>query len=72
MIMSENMNQVLVPHSLYIRLEKCLKNSPFFSVDEYVISILKEHLAQIEKSEKSKSDDEKLVMERLKKLGYIN
>jgi hypothetical protein len=70
--MSENMDRILISHSLNIKLKKYLKNSTFLSVDEFASSILEEYVAHMEKSEDDKSDDdEKLILDRLKKLGYI-
>jgi hypothetical protein len=70
--MSEKMTRFEIPQSLYIRLEKHQKDAGFSSVDAYVSSVLEEHVAHMENPKNTEpDDDEKMVMDRLKKLGYI-
>ncbi len=64
---------VLIPASLYRKIEEAIKGTDVPSVSDYVARVLREKLSQGEKTEDvfTKEDEEK-VRQRLKALGYID
>ncbi len=64
---------VLIPASLYKKIEEAIKGTDVPSVSDYVAKVLREKLSQTKKPEEvfTKEDEEK-VKERLKALGYID
>jgi len=64
---------VSIPTSLYKKIEEKIKGSEFSSVSSYVTKVLREKLAQEEKSsEVFTPEEEEKIKERLKALGYID
>jgi Arc/MetJ-type ribon-helix-helix transcriptional regulator len=71
--MKEEMTKVLIPTSLYKKIEEKIKGSKNLSVSSYITKVLRERLAKEEAAQQdfSKEDEEK-VKERLKALGYLD
>jgi len=71
--MKEGMTKILIPTSLYKKIEEKIKGSKTLSVSSYITKILRESLAKEEAAQQafSKEDEEK-VKERLKALGYLD
>lgn len=67
------MTKVLIPTSLYKKIEEKIKGSKNLSVSSYITKVLRERLAKEEAAQQdfSKEDEEK-VKERLKALGYLD
>ncbi len=67
------MTKILIPTSLYKKIEEKIKGSKTLSVSSYITKILRESLAKEEAAQQafSKEDEEK-VKERLKALGYLD
>jgi len=64
---------ISIPTSLYKKIEEKIKGSEFSSVSSYVTKVLREKLAQEEKStEVFTPEEEEKIKERLKALGYID
>jgi len=71
--MEKEFMTVSIPTSLYKKIEEKIKGSEFSSVSSYVTKVLREKLAQEEKStEVVKPGEEEKIKERLKALGYID
>jgi len=64
----EKMKALFLPAELYQRIEKRVKATGFGSVDEYVIFVLDEILAEGGVSSK---EEEEEVKKRLRALGYL-
>ena len=64
----EKMQALFLPAELYQKIEKRVKATGFGSVDEYVISVLEEILAEDRVSSK---EEEEEVKRRLRDLGYL-
>lgn len=60
---------ISLPAELYQRIEKRVKATGFSSVDEYVIFVLDEMLA--EGGVSGKEEEEEEVKKRLRALGYL-
>ncbi len=59
---------VMIPRDLYEKIEDKIAGTSFSSVDEYVVSKLEsEFPAETVYSE----DEERIIRERLRRLGYI-
>ncbi len=59
---------VMIPRGLYEKIEDKISGTSFSSVDEYVVSKLEsEFPAETVYSE----DEERIIRERLRRLGYI-
>jgi hypothetical protein len=66
--MSENKVIVQIPRELYEKIKTKIKGTSFGTVDEYIILKLEnEFPVELEYSE----DEEKIIRERLRRLGYI-
>jgi len=71
--MEKEFMTVSIPTSLYKKIEEKIKGSEFSSVSSYVTKVLREKLAQEEKSsEVFTPEEEEKIKERLKALGYID
>jgi len=65
--------EILIPTTLYKKIEEKIKGTEFSSVSSYVTKILREALSkEEEKKEVFSKEDEEKVKERLKALGYID
>ncbi len=65
--------EILIPTTLYKKIEKKIKGTEFSSVSSYVTKVLREVLSkEEEKKEVFSKEDEEKVKERLKALGYID
>jgi len=61
-----------IPESLYQKIKEQIKGTEFSSVEDYVIFVLEEILKEEDELETSLSpEEEELVKERLKGLGYL-
>lgn len=64
---------VLLPHELYDRIEKRVRETGFGSVDEYVTFVLEEVLKEEGEGEAAFSkEEEEEVKKRLRALGYLD
>jgi Arc/MetJ-type ribon-helix-helix transcriptional regulator len=71
--MEKEFMTVSIPTALYKKIEEKIKGSEFSSVSSYVTKVLREKLAQEEKStEVFTPEEEEKIKERLKALGYID
>ena len=59
---------VKIPRDLYVKIEERIKGTSFESVDEYVALMLENEFP--EETVYSKEEEE-LIRERLRRLGYI-
>ncbi len=65
--------EILIPTTLYKKIEEKIKGTEFSSVSSYVTKVLREALSkEEEKKEVFSKEDEEKVKERLKALGYID
>jgi len=65
--------EILIPTTLYKKIEEKIKGTEFSSVSSYVTKVLREALSkEEEKKEVFNKEDEEKVKERLKALGYID
>ena len=62
-----NYTTITIPKALYEKISKMIKNTGFSSVSEYVVFVLRETMADIQKKNESKSE----IVKKLKALGYI-
>jgi len=61
-----------IPETLHIELIKKLQGSAFNSVDDLASFVLQEYLdKQRENKEPSAEEDEEVIKERLRNLGYL-
>jgi len=71
--MEKEFTTVSIPTSLYKKIEEKIKGSEFSSVSSYVTKVLREKLAEEEKSTQVFTpEEEEKIKERLKALGYID
>ncbi len=64
---------VSIPTPLFKKIEERIKGTGFTSVSSYVTYVLREIIAEDEKSEEAFSkEDEERVKERLRALGYLD
>jgi len=66
--MSDEKVPVMIPRSLYKKIEEKIAGTSFTSVEEYVALLLENEFP--EETEYSE-EEEALIRERLRKLGYI-
>ena len=67
-----NKKTISIPETLYQKIEEQIKGTEFSSVEEYVIFVLEEILKEEDDSEAALTpEEEELVKERLKGLGYL-
>ncbi|OAT81214.1 CopG family transcriptional regulator [Desulfotomaculum copahuensis] len=62
---------VKIPAELFREIEKRIKETGFASVDEYVAFVLREVVFDDAEQELA-GDDEEVVKERLRSLGYLD
>jgi len=67
----EELGTVKIPKRLIEEIKEYIKDSEFKSVDDYVSFVIEEVLKDDEEPEFSE-EDEKLVKDRLKDLGYLD
>jgi Arc/MetJ-type ribon-helix-helix transcriptional regulator len=67
----EKFAEVLIPMSLFNKIEERIKGTGFSSVSSYVTYVLKEVLSEEEVETFTKEDEEK-IKARLRALGYID
>jgi Arc/MetJ-type ribon-helix-helix transcriptional regulator len=69
----EKFAEVLIPTSLFNKIEERIKGTGFSSVSSYVTYVLKEVLSEEEEEKEvfTKEDEEK-IKARLRALGYID
>lgn len=67
----EELGTVKIPKRLIEEIKDYIKDSEFKSVDDYVSFVIEEVLKDDEEPEFSE-EDEKLVKDRLKDLGYLD
>jgi Arc/MetJ-type ribon-helix-helix transcriptional regulator len=69
----KELSNVLIPTSLYEKIEERIKGTGFTSVSNYVTYVLKELLAEEKKPEEPFNEkDEEKIRARLRALGYID
>jgi len=66
--LSEDKVSVNIPRSLYEKIEKKIAGTIFTSVEEYVALLLENEFPE---EAQYSEEEEALIRERLKKLGYI-
>ncbi len=65
--------KIEIPATLYRRIEEKIVDTGFSDVNEYIIYVLREVLAEDEADEEELSEeDEEKVKERLRSLGYLD
>jgi len=70
---SKNFTSILIPTSLYKKLEEKMKETEFSSVSSLVTHIVREYLAKLkEEKEVFSEEEEEEIKERLRALGYID
>ncbi|MGC8933283.1 MAG: hypothetical protein ACP5LQ_08350 [Candidatus Methanodesulfokora sp.] len=66
---------VSIPRTLFKRIEKLIEGTSFRSVSEFVTYILRQVVSDMEaeklKSEWLAEEEKKVIIERLRKLGYL-
>lgn len=67
----EELGTVKIPKRLIEKIEEYIKDSEFKSVNEYVSFVIEEVMKDDDETEFSE-EDEKLVKDRLKDLGYLD
>ncbi|MCC7572385.1 MAG: CopG family transcriptional regulator [Candidatus Methanofastidiosum sp.] len=67
----EELGAVKIPKRLIEEIKEYIKDSEFKSVDDYVSFVIEEVLKDDDEAEFSE-EDEKLVKDRLKDLGYLD
>ncbi|MBC7360734.1 MAG: CopG family transcriptional regulator [Candidatus Aminicenantes bacterium] len=71
--MEKEFTPVLIPTSLYKKIEEKIKGTEFSSVSSYITKVLRETLAKEEENkEVFTAEEEEKIKERLKALGYID
>jgi len=71
--MKEEMTKVLIPTSLYKKIEEKIKGSKSSSVSSYITKVLRESLAKEEVAQEAlNKEDEEKVKQRLRALGYLD
>jgi len=66
--LSEDKVAVMIPRELYTKVEEKIAGTSFTSVEEYLVLLLENEFP--EEAEYSE-EEEALIRERLRKLGYI-
>ncbi len=74
--MSQNEDfTVTIPKALVKKLRASIKNTNFTSITQYVISLIRKALAELEVTDAEKvhtKEEEEIIKKRLKSLGYID
>lgn len=65
------MNEIKIPKALYEKIAERAKGTEFDSVEEYIIFVLNEVVAEEEEGPALTEEEEEKVKERLKGLGYL-
>lgn len=61
-----------IPRPLYERLKRVIEGTGFRSVNEFVVHILRDLVAEVEgKSPELTPEEIRIIRERLRKLGYL-
>ncbi|MDP6156056.1 MAG: CopG family transcriptional regulator [Candidatus Thermoplasmatota archaeon] len=72
--------RVAIPKTLYLKIKNRMEDTDFKSVSEYVTYVLTEVISSMEEEEKSTADgdgvlneeEEEIVKNRLRALGYLD
>jgi len=59
---------VKIPKHIYMKIKEKISDSKFSSVDEYIIAKLEDEISQESAYTK---EEEELIKERLRRLGYL-
>jgi len=71
--MAKKKKKILVPVSIFKKVKKLAEKENIDSVEEYVVKILEEKIAEKQnKDDKFSKEDEEKVKKRLKALGYMD
>jgi hypothetical protein len=70
--MQDEMTTVGIPAALYRRIETALPHLGQASVEAFVAHAVRTALAAVEAAVASSAEDEARIVERLRKLGYID
>jgi Arc/MetJ-type ribon-helix-helix transcriptional regulator len=65
-------SKVLIPTSLFKKIEERIRGTGFSSVSNYVTYVLEEVLSEGEEEETFTKEDEEKIKARLRALGYID
>ena len=72
----EGFTEVLIPVSLFKKIEERIRGTEFSSVSDYVTYVLRELLASMEEEEGAgealTKEEEEKIKERLRALGYLD
>ncbi|MCD6530419.1 CopG family transcriptional regulator [Candidatus Bathyarchaeota archaeon] len=68
----EGFTEVLIPVSLFKKIEERIRGTEFSSVSDYVTYVLRELLSEEEEEEVLSEEDEEKIKARLRALGYID
>ena len=77
---ANNNTRVAIPKTLYLKIKNRMEDTDFKSVSEYVTYVLTEVISSMEEEEKSTADgdgvlneeEEEIVKNRLRALGYLD
>lgn len=67
----EGFIEVLIPTTLFEKIEERIKDTEFPSVSDYITYVLRELLSEEEEEEVLSEEDEEKIKARLRALGYI-
>jgi len=71
--MVKKRKKILIPVSIFKKVKKLAEKENIDSVEEYVVKILEEKIAEKQnKDDKFSKEDEEKVKKRLKALGYMD
>lgn len=66
--MSEDKVSIMIPRELYKKIETKINGTSFTSVEEYVVLKLENEFPE---EQEYTQEEEKIIRERLRRLGYI-
>jgi len=70
---TKNFTSIMIPMTLYKKLEEKVKETEFSSVSSFVTHIIREYLSKMEEEKEVFSEEEEEeIKERLRALGYID
>lgn len=70
--MQDEMTSVAIPSGLYRRIEEILPRLGQASAEEFIVNALRRALVATEAAAASSPEDEAVIVERLRRLGYID
>jgi hypothetical protein len=70
--MQDEMTMIAIPTGLYRRVVSALPHVEQTSVETFVVHAVRTALATVEAAVAATSEDDTVIVERLRKLGYID